>query len=66
MAIDPRLVSVIIDETPAVIALVQSLFIKKHPDDPTPSSAEVIAAWETVYSDSLARDEQILKDNPES
>jgi hypothetical protein len=66
VAVDPRLVSVIIDETPAVIALVQSLFVKKHPTEPTPSSADVIAAWETVYSESLARDEQILRDNPET
>lgn len=64
MAVDPRLVSVLTEEAPAIIGLVQSLFAKRHPDQPVPTSEEVIAAWETLYAADLAKDEQLLKDNP--
>ncbi len=65
MAVDPRIVNILTEEAPAIIGLVQSLFAQRHPTDPVPTSAEVIAAWESLYASDVARDEQLLKDNPE-
>lgn len=64
MAIDPRIVSVLTDEAPAIIGLVQSLFAKRNPGVPVPTSDEVTAAYESLYASDVARDEQLLKDNP--
>ena len=59
------LLNVAIEEAPAIISLIKSAFAKKHPDEPEPTSAEVIAAWEGLYTETIARDEALLRDKPD-
>ena len=65
MAVDPRIVNVLIDEAPAITAFIQGIFAKKHPGEPVPTSEQVIAAYESLYQTDVARDEQLLRDNPD-
>lgn len=54
----------VISEAPAIIAFAQGLFKAKNPDLPVPTSAEVIAAYETVFVSSVAKDEAIKAAHP--
>lgn len=51
------LIAVAIQETPAVIALLKAAFSKAHPDQPPPTEAEIIAAYEAAFQSSLAKDD---------
>jgi len=64
VSIDPRLLQVALSEAPALILYLRSAFAKAHPDVPPPTDAEVLAAFETLYASSLARDEQLLAEKP--
>lgn len=54
--IDPRLIDLAIQEVPAVIEEIKNLFHKANPTDPTPTSKEVIAAYQSAFVSSLAKD----------
>lgn len=54
-----------IQETPAIIALLKEAFAKSNPDAPTPTDEEVIAAYESAFRSSLAKDEAWLAAHPE-
>lgn len=55
----PEVAALLVEEAPAVIALVQGLFHRKHPELPLPTSEEVITAYEAGYLSSWLKDEQI-------
>lgn len=63
--IDPRLLAVAIDELPNVIAYLKGLFHQAHPDAPAPTDAEIIAAYESAFQSSLAKDDAWLAAHPD-
>lgn len=63
MAVDPRLVTVAIEQLPNVIALLKSAFTKTAPDAPQPTSEEVLAAYQAALGSSLAKDADWLSNH---
>lgn len=63
MTIDPRLISIAIEELPLGIEWIRSAFVARHPDVPEPTSEEIIAARDQAYQQSLAVDDTILGAN---
>lgn len=59
------LVQLAIAEVPEVIAYLRALFHKRHPGQPDPTDAEVIAAFNAAFASSLARDDQWRAQHPE-
>ena len=57
---NPALINLAIQETPLIIELLKALFKKSDPTAPTPTDAEVIAAWQNGFISSLAKDDQWL------
>lgn len=60
MTIDPRLITLAIEEAPAAIDALKALFVKQNPDAPVPTSAEVIAAHNIGVTLTLAKDDTFL------
>lgn len=60
---NPLLV-VAIQEAPTIIDLLTTLFQNKHPDEPAPTSEEVMAALEAAFESSRSKDEAWLKAHP--
>jgi hypothetical protein len=58
------LVALAIQETPALIALLRAGFVHAHPDQPEPTSEEVLAAYEAAFASSRAKDEAWLNIHP--
>lgn len=61
---NPALTNVAIAELPALIGYLRVLFTKRHPEDPVPTDAEVIAAYQAALTSSLAKDELWLAQHP--
>ncbi len=59
------LIAVAIEQTPALIALLRSIFVRQHPDAPVPTDEEVIAAYQSALASSLAQDAAWLAAHPE-
>jgi hypothetical protein len=59
------IINLAVQELPAVISLFKELFKKQNPDAPEPTNEEVIAAFETAYQMSLAKDDAILNAHTE-
>jgi hypothetical protein len=59
------LVQVAIEEAPAVIAWLRDAFAKRDPTAPVPTDAEVIAAYQSAFASSIARDEAWLAAHPD-
>jgi hypothetical protein len=59
------LILLAIQELPALIARFREIFAAQHPDEPVPSDAEVVAAYESAYQLSVAKDEAWLAAHPE-
>ena len=51
---------------PAVINLVQALFINQNPDEVPPTSAEVVSAWVAACTTTLAKDDAWLAMHPKT
>ena len=54
-----------IQEAPAIIAYLKLQFGKKNPTAPQPTDAEVIAAYESAFASSVARDVNWLAAHPD-
>lgn len=61
---DPALVALAIREIPTVIDGIKALFARHHPDQPQPTSEEVMAALESAFQSSLARGDAWLAAHP--
>ncbi len=59
------LINLAIQETPALIEAFKAAFIKAHPDQPVPTSDEVIASYQAAFESSLALDARWLAAHPE-
>ena len=55
------LIQIAIQEVPNLIAWLKETFAKKHPDAPVPTDDEVLAAYESAFAASLAKDEVWLR-----
>lgn len=62
---NPNLLSVAIAEAPAIIGFLRVAFAKHHPDDPVPTDAEVMAAYEAAFTASIAKDDRWLATHPD-
>ena len=64
---DPvQLVTIAIQELPAVISAFVSLFRSRNPDVPLPTSEQIIAAYQSAYLSSVAKDELWLAQHPDT
>jgi hypothetical protein len=59
------LVNVAIQELPSLIAFFKEAFAQEHPEQPEPTEAEIVAAFQQACASSLARDAQWLAAHPE-
>jgi len=66
MTIDPRLVSIAIANLPDLISWLRVEFMKKNPTAPTPTDAEVLAAYNEARLSSLEKDARWLEAHPKS
>lgn len=58
-----QLITIAIQETPGIIALIRDAHMRNNPDSPVPTDAEVIAAYETAFRSSLEKDARWLEDH---
>lgn len=61
---NPQLISLAIELAPGVISNFKSLFAKNNPNAPTPTDAEVFAAFNSAFFSSLAKDDAYLAIHP--
>lgn len=61
---DPRLIQLALTLVPSIIERIRSAFQSNHPGDPAPTDAEIIAAYQTAFVSSLAKDDQWLAMHP--
>ena len=61
---NPQLIAVALELTPQVIESLKEVFRKKNPTLPTPTDAEVMAAFNSAFFSSLAKDEAYLAIHP--
>lgn len=62
--INSSLLNLVIQETPAVIAFIKDVFTRQNQDMKPPTDAEVIAAFESAFKSSLAKDDAWLSMHP--
>lgn len=64
--VNTQLVTLAILQTPSIIAAIRALFAKQNPGVPEPTSAEVIAAFNSAFISSLVKDDEWLAAHPEA
>lgn len=60
-----QLLALALQETPAIIGGLKALFAKTNPGAPVPTDAEIIAAYQSAFVSSLAKDEAWLAAHPQ-
>lgn len=60
------LVAIAIQQAPSLIAMLRGLFMNENPGAEVPTDAEVIAAYHTALSSSLAIDDAIIAAHPDT
>ena len=63
---ESALITLAIQEVPDLIASIKSIFGSQNPGAPTPTDAEVIAAFNSAFTSSLAVDDAYLAVHPAS
>jgi len=61
---NPALLTLIIQEIPAAVDLIKTLFAQQHPGEPIPTEAEIVAAYQSALQASLDKDQQWLSVHP--
>lgn len=56
----PPLIALAIQEAPGLIAAFRELFHRQHPEEPSPSDEQIMAAFEAAYQSSRAKDDAWL------
>ena len=59
------LVTVAIQELPALLSFFREAFAREHPGEPEPTDTQVIAAFQEACASSLLKDAQWLAAHPE-
>lgn len=57
---NPQLLALAVQELPALIATIKTLFVQQHPAVPEPTDDEIIAGLQSALLSSLARDAEWL------
>ena len=52
-----QLIAIAIQNAPAAIALLRGFFVSANPSAPAPTDDEIIAAWNSGFASSIAKDE---------
>ncbi len=58
------LLALALQETPTIVNALIEKFTKANPDAPVPTSEEVIAAYQSAFQSSLAKDDAWLAAHP--
>jgi hypothetical protein len=66
MNLQNMLIGLAIQEAPAVIDRIKELFHRDNPDAPQPTSEDVIAAYQSAFDSSLAKDDRWLAAHPDA
>lgn len=61
-----QLIDLAIGEAPELIARLKDLFVKANPGVPPPSNEEIVAAYNSAFASSLAKDNAWLAIHPEA
>ena len=59
------LVAVLLQQMPSILAFARAAFIEQNPGAPVPTNAEVLAAYQTAITESLAEDADWLAQHGE-
>lgn len=61
---NPEIINLAIELTPGIINTFKELFKKNNPATPSPTDAEVMAAFNSAFFSSLAKDDAYLAVHP--
>lgn len=59
-----KLITLAIQQAPAIIAGLQALFRQENPGAPQPTEVDVIAAFNAAFISSLVKDDKWLAEHP--
>ena len=63
---ESALITLAIQQVPSIIDAIKSIFASQNPGAPTPTDAQVIAAFNSAFASSLAVDDAYLAVHPAS
>jgi len=59
------LIALALEQTPNLILALKAAFVKRHPDLPEPTSEEIIAAYNSAFVSTVAKDDAFLAAHPD-